>query len=385
MSARSAHDKCNTNNGLNMIDEQRLIDTFFELVRIDSPSFRENDVAEHLRPILEELGLSVTMDKAGDAYDGNCGNLIAHLKGNTRGEAIAFSAHMDCVPPCLGVEPVMDDGIIRSKGETILGGDDKAGIAAIIEALRHLIENEISHPDIYVVFSIAEESGMHGAKHLDLKKAPAKRFAILDCSGPVGTIITRSPAKIDLAAKFTGRAAHAGFEPEKGVSAISMAADAILRMKLLRVDEDTTANVGSIQGGSAINIVAESCSFHAETRSYDPEKLQAQVEHMKECCKTAADTCGGEVSLETDQLYPALNVPQDSAMLKETVKACESLGLKPSLESSGGGSDANILAGRGIDVVNLGIGMTGAHTTDEHIAVEDLIGSAMLVAELMKS
>ncbi|GAB7023567.1 M20/M25/M40 family metallo-hydrolase [Salidesulfovibrio brasiliensis] len=367
-----------------MIDEQRLLDTFFDLVRIDSPSFKEADVAEHLKPLLKEMGLKVSMDKAGEACDGNCGNLIAKLKGTAPGEPIAFSAHMDCVPPCCGVEPILDNDVVRSKGDTVLGSDDKAGIAAIIEALRHIQETEALHPDIYLVFSIAEESGMHGAKHLDLSKVGAKQFAILDCSGSVGSVITRSPAKVDVTATFTGRAAHAGFEPEKGLSAITMAADAVLNMKLLRIDEETTANVGSIQGGTAINIVPEECVVHAETRSYDARKLEAQVEHMVDCCRQAAERHGGEVDITTKELYPALNVPEDSPMLARTVKALESLGIKPDMQSSGGGSDANVLTGRGIDAVNLGIGMTGAHTTDEHIAVEDLLGTAMLVAELMK-
>lgn len=367
-----------------MIDEQRLLDTFFELVRIDSPSFKEADVAAHLKPLLKDMGLSVTMDKAGEACNGNCGNLIAKLKGTAPGDAIAFSAHMDCVPPCCGVVPVLDNDVVRSEGDTVLGSDDKAGIAAIIEALRHIQETEALHPDIYLVFSIAEESGMHGAKHLDLSKVGAKRFAILDCSGSVGTVITRSPAKVDVTATFKGQAAHAGFEPENGISAITMAADAVLNMKLLRIDEETTANVGTISGGTAINIVPESCVVHAETRSYNPQKLADQVEHMIECCRNSADRYGGDVEVSTVELYPALNVPEDSPMLKRAVSALENLGIKPSLQSSGGGSDANVLTGRGIDAVNLGIGMTDAHTTEEHIAVEDLLGTAMLVAELMK-
>lgn len=368
-----------------MIDEQRLLDTFFNLVRIDSPSFQEADVAAHLKTLLEKLGLKVCTDDAGEHCEGNSGNVIAKLPGNGPGEPIALSAHMDCVPPCHGVEPVLEDGIVRSKGDTILGGDDKAGIAAIIEALRHVIETEISHPDITLVFSIAEESGIHGAKNLDLKKVGAKRFAVLDCSGSVGTIITRSPAKVDLTATFTGRASHAGFEPEKGISAITMAADAILNMKLQRIDEETTANIGIISGGSAINIIAETCTIHGESRSYHPAKLETQVTHMRQCCEDAAEKFGGDVLVEAQELYPALNVPDDSAMLQQAMAAITALGIEPKIESSGGGSDANILSSRDMDAVNLGIGMTAAHTTDEHIAVADLLGTAMLAAELMKS
>ncbi len=198
---------------------------------------------------MEKIGLEVYMDDAGEKVGSNSGNLIGKLRGNTDGETILFSAHMDTVSPGIGIKPIIKDGVIYSDGTTILGGDDKAGIAAILEAIEIIVENNIPHGDIEVVFSIFEEGGLFGAKNLDYTKLNAKVGFVLDSGGEPGQIIVQGPAQNKINAKFIGKEAHAGVAPENGISAIQIAAEAISNMKLLRIDEETTANIGYILVG----------------------------------------------------------------------------------------------------------------------------------------
>jgi tripeptide aminopeptidase len=366
-----------------MINENRILETFFNLVRLDSPSLQEKPVADHLVALLKNKGYAVQVDRAGEACEGNTGNIVARVPGNKDKAPLAFSAHMDCVAPCIGVDPVLKDGIVRSASETVLGGDDKAGIAAILEAVEHLKEENIDHPDLYLTFTICEESGMHGAKNLDYSLLKAKEIVVLDSGGHIGTVIIKAPAKAGIKVAFTGKAAHAGIEPEKGISAIQMAADAISRMKLLRIDEETVSNLGRIEGGSVTNIVAETATLSIEARSLDNSKLQAQVDHLKECCELAVQKFGGTMDFTYEISYPALDVPEDSPLLERARRACEKLGLEFSPEPSGGGSDANIFSGKGLSCINLGIGMSQVHTTEEYIAVKDMLDAARLSAEIM--
>jgi tripeptide aminopeptidase len=254
----------------------------------------------------------------------------------------------------------------------------------IIEGIAHLEEERIAHPDIYIVFSICEESGMHGAKNLDISLLPVKDFVVMDSSGDPGKIVVEAPGKAHIEIEFLGKAAHAGIVPEEGISAIQIAASAISNMKLLRIDDKTTANLGSIEGGSATNIVTDKVTVIAEARSSIDENLEAQIEHMKKCCADAAEKFGGSFKFESEISYPALHVAEDSALLKRVEDCCNRTGLTPVKFATGGGSDANILYGRGFNAVTLGIGMTKVHTVDEFIKVSSLLSGANLVAEIMK-
>ena len=256
-----------------MINKDRLTNTFLDLVRLDSPSGQEKPVADHLCALLSARGYDVHVDNAGTFFGGNSGNVIVRVPATGPGDAMAFSAHMDCVGPCVGVEPVLTDGIIRSASNTVLGGDDKAGISAILEALFHLEEDGIPHPELFLLFTVCEEAGMFGAKHLDFSRVKAKEVVVLDSSGDVGTIIVRAPSKAGMTITFHGRSAHAGIEPEKGISAIQMAANAISRMKLLRIDEETVANLGRIEGGGQTNIVPDCVTLTGEARSQSNASL----------------------------------------------------------------------------------------------------------------
>lgn len=367
-----------------MINKERVLELFLELVRIDSPSLQEKDVASFLRRKMEEKGYEVWEDKAGEACGGNCGNLIVKVPGKGDGTPVAFSAHMDCVQPCIGVDPIVDGDIVRSAGDTVLGSDDKAGIAMIIEAMTHLEEEGIGHPDIYFVFSICEESGMHGAKNMDTSLLPVKDVVILDSSGAPGTIVVEAPAKAGIKMTFLGKSAHAGIAPEDGISAIQIASEAISRMNLLRISKNTTANLGRIEGGAATNIVTDTVTVTAEARSSQDESLNAQLEHMEKCCSDAVKKIGGDYRFEYEISYPALHVADDSPILERVEECCRRIGVEPSRVSTGGGSDANILYGKGYNAVTLGIGMSKVHTTDEFIEIKSLTGCAEFVAEIMK-
>lgn len=367
-----------------MINTKRMVDQFVEMAKIASPSQKEAKYAAYLKQELQELGFEVYIDNAGNCIGGDTGNIIATLRGDKEAEPIMFCCHMDTVLPCENINPIVEGDIIKSDGTTILSGDDKGGIAAILEAIRIVKEQNIAHGTIQAVFTICEESGMHGAKNLDLSKIIAKQAFILDCGGAIGKVINQGPAKDAVKATIYGKTAHAGLCPEKGISAIQIAAQAIADMKLLRIDADTTANIGSIHGGGATNIVPDKVEVIAEARSLSNEKLDAQSAHMKECFQKAAAKLGGRAEVDIQRSYPAYSLDSEAVAVKMAAKAFASMGIKMELVSTGGGSDCNIFNGKGITALDLAIGMTDVHSTDEYIKISDMEKSAQVVVELIK-
>ena len=368
-----------------MINKERLLERFLRYVQIDSPTKEEREFALILKGELEELGLEVIMDDAGEKVGSNSGNLIAKLKGNADKETILFSSHMDTVSPSRGVKPKIVDGTIYSDGTTILGGDDKAGIASIMEALEVVRDEKLSHGDIEIAFTIFEEGGLFGSKNLDYSKLDAKIGFVLDSGGDPGDIIVQGPAQNKIDVKFTGLEAHAGVAPEAGISAIVMAAEAISNMRLLRVDEETTANIGDIRGGGATNIVTKEVVFHAEARSLDNEKLKVQSDHMVQCCEETAKKYGGKVEVDVENAYGAFNIPVDHQAVKAVEEACKKLQIPTRTTTSGGGSDTNIFNANGVAAINLGIGERKPHTLEEHLHIIDLENTARIVVELMRA
>lgn len=363
---------------------QRLVDQFIAMVRISSPSRKEGDFAAYARKELEALGFSVEFDAAGDQVAGDTGNLIATLAGNKDAEPLMFCCHMDTVTPCNNIQPVIANGVIRSDGTTILGGDDKAGIAAVIEGVRRIRERGVEHGLLQVVLTICEEVGMYGAKGLDYSKVLAKRVYVLDAEGPLGQIAVQGPSKDTIKAVIHGRTAHAGLSPERGVSAIQVAARAIERMQLLRIDTETTANIGTISGGVATNIVAEQVDILAEARSLFNEKLDAQSAHMKACFDHAAQEFGVSVEVDIQRSYTAFKLTETDAVVKQCMDVMHALGLNPELVSTGGGSDCNIFNARGLSAVDLAVGMTDVHTKEESIKISDLETAARLIEALIE-
>ena len=363
---------------------QRLVDQFIAMAKISSPSRQEGRLAAYLKPELEALGFTVEFDNAGELAGGDTGNLIATLAGDPDIEPIVLSCHMDTVTPCIGVTPIIEGGVIRSDGTTILGGDDKAGIAAILEGVRRIRERGVRHGLIQAVFTICEEVGMYGAMGLDYSKIKAQRAFILDADGPIGQILVRGPAKDAIHVVIHGRSAHAGLKPEAGISAIQVTARAIERMKLLRIDEETTANLGQITGGGATNIVTDRVELTAEARSLSNEKLDAQGAHMKACFEEAAHQFGATVEVNIERSYFAFSLDADEPVVRHCTTAIRHLGLTPTLTSTGGGSDCNVFNRLGMKAIDLSIGMTDVHTCKESLRIDDLELTARFVEALIE-
>ncbi|GAB6098996.1 M20/M25/M40 family metallo-hydrolase [Halanaerocella petrolearia] len=366
------------------MEESKIVNRFKELVQIDSVSKEEGDIADYLVKLLTELGLDVTQDDTGEKVDSETGNIIAKLPGNSDKPALLLSAHMDTVTPGKGVKPVVKDGVIYSQGDTVLGADDKAGITAIVETLRIIKEKDLDHGDLEIVFTIGEEIGLLGSKNLDYSLLEADLGFTYDSSGSVGTIITQAPAQSKLNVKVEGKSAHAGMNPSSGVNAIKVSSLAISHMNLGQIDDETTANIGVIKGGQATNIVPDLVELEGEARSRNEKKLEQQVEHMVNLFKKAAKKYRAEVKIDKRLMYSAFNLERNSEVVDLAIKAAHNLGINPDLQSTGGGSDANIFNSQGIPTINLGVGMEEVHSTEEKIKVEDLLNAVKYSVTLVQ-
>lgn len=366
-----------------MISKNRLRNTFIEMVKVDSPSSYESEMMKWIVSYLKQRGISVIVDEVGSKFGGNAGNIIAYMKGTLDLEPICFQAHMDQVEPCLGVNPIVERDIIKSDGRTTLGADDKAGIAAILEAIEHVRETNMQHRDIYLMFTVCEEAGMYGCKYFDSKNLPAKNIVILDSAGHPGIIAYKAPSKEHIDITFYGKKAHAGIEPEKGINAIVVASHAIVNMNIGRLDMETTANIGEIKGGGPTNIVTDSVTFNVEIRSHSMERLKEEVEHMKKCCEDTSKTFNTTFDFKHENTYPSFELSKDSYIFKLTQKCMELTGIKPNPMIIGGGSDANILAKKGYDCAIISIGMYNPHALNEYLNLEELYNTTKLLVNMV--
>ncbi|OIQ26480.1 M20/M25/M40 family metallo-hydrolase [uncultured Vibrio sp.] len=355
---------------MTQINQERLVEHFCQLIKIDSESRFELEIAQALAEQLGELGFTVHKLPVPEEVS-NGFNVYARLEGKLD-DSIVLSCHMDTVAPGNNIEPIIEDGVIRSKGNTILGGDDKSGIAAIMEAVRCIQAENLEHKTIELAFTVHEEGGLQGSKHFDMSYIQSDKAIVLDSGGPIGTIINRAPGQQSMTFTIKGRPAHAGLAPEEGISAIGVAADAITNMNLLRIDEETTANIGIVEGGQATNIVMPELKVVAEARSLNGQKLTMQVNHMVDTFQAAADKHGAEVELDSKRAYEAYVIEEDHAHIVSIKQSFEALGIEPQAQPTGGGSDANNFNEKGLVTVNLSTGMAKVHTTDEFITVDDL-------------
>lgn len=369
-----------------MVNEKRLVESFMELVRIDSISREERDLADFLIEKLEDLGLEVIVDQAGEKAKSNCGNIIARFKGNIKEVTpIMFSAHMDTVVPGKNIDPLLKGEKILSSGKTILGADDKAAIAALLEALHIIKEKNILHGDIEILFTICEEIGLKGAKNLDISSLNARMAFVLDSGGPVGEIISAAPSQNSLKIIIHGKSAHAGSNPEEGINAIQVAGFALSRMKLGRIDEETTTNIGIISGGKATNIIPDEVTLEGEVRSRNEEKLEKYTKILKQIIEDTAREFKAKAEVKINKEYYCYNLSIDDRVVKIAMKAAKDMGLKPLLHPSGGGSDANVFNKKGFPAVNLAIGMEKVHTVDEYILVKNLKNTVEYVLSIINT
>lgn len=350
------------------LNEERVLSRLFEMIRIDSVTGHEGNMTDYLQRYFENLGYDVYRDQAGKAAGGDHGgNLLLHIPGKLEGEAICLNCHQDTVEPGVGIEPVYKDGRVTSAGNTILGADDKSGIAMMMELLDVLKETGTPHRDLYFLFTIAEENGLYGAKNFDYSRLPAKHILALDAAGNLGEMLSSASGKDELKATFHGRMAHGGIEPEKGISAIAMLANAVNRVHFGRIDLETTSNLGMIEGGIANNIVCDRASFTCEVRSHSAEQIASQIELISKACQAAADEFGGTVDIEINHFCPPYKPDPEGFLAKTVIGALKAEGITPHYKVSNGIGDSNIFSGHGFQCSGLSTGMFDVHTTDESL------------------
>lgn len=369
-----------------MINAERVKHTFIELLKINSPSREERGVADYVIARLNSMGLEVMEDDAGEKIGGNAGNVIALLPGTVpNATPIFLSAHMDTVEPTDKLNLIIENDTVKTDGSTILGGDDKAGIAAILEGLAEVVDQKIPRGDVQVIFSISEEQGLRGASELDHSLVKAKMGYVFDTGSPAAALLVSAPTHARISVEITGKAAHAGVEPENGVNAIVAASNAISKMKLGRIDVETTANIGKIQGGKARNIVPDAVTINAEARSRNNEKLEAQIKHMTEVFEREAAKIGAVARVDALTQYYTYRWTSDDEIVKLAMAACDKIGVDHVFLDGGGGSDANIYNTIGIPTMVIGTAYTGPHSVTEQASVKDLAKTAEFVKALVES
>ncbi len=351
-----------------------VVTLFTELAAIPSPPGEEREVADRVRAYLEDLGLEVSEDDAGARIDSTAGNLLARLEPTAAngGTPIFLCAHLDTVQPTGPLEPVIEDGIVRNAGGTILGADNKAAVAAMLEAARLILSENRPHAGVELLFTPKEEVGLQGARAFDPAQLRGTIGFVFDHAAPIGEVMLGAPHARALEVTMRGKAAHAGIAPEEGRSAIAAASRAIADFRLGRLDDETTASVGLIQGGTAKNIVPDRCTFSIDVRSQDESKLADVVKEMLETVTFAASLEQCEADTTVEQSYKGYRFSRSDQVVRMAAAALEREGVEPTFGLGGGGADANVFNERGLPCVNLANGMAAIHTPDEHIAVADL-------------
>ena len=363
-------------------ERERLFAHFTGLCEVPSPSRSERRVADGLRRELEGLGLEVEEDATGPETGSDAGNLLARLPGPPGAPTILLCAHMDTVPLAARVEVVREDGVFRNAHPAILGADNKAAVAVLVAALRRLVA-EGSPVGVELLLTTCEEEALAGAKAFDAGRLRARSGYVLDHASPIGELILASPTYYRLEADFHGQAAHAGLHPERGRSAIAAAARAVDLLPLGRVDAETTANVGRIEGGSAPNVVPERCRIVGEARGLDAERVGAVVAGMVDVITEAATDTECDVETHVEELARGYRLARSSPPVLVAAAALGAVGIEPLPRSTGGCSDANVLVAGGLPCVNVANGTTGAHEPDEAVTEHALETMLAVVLEIV--
>lgn len=368
-----------------MINEGRLVQLFLDLCGINAPALQEREVVDWTKRYLLDHGLEVVEDCAGEEIGGNANNLIVKVPGTlTNAPRIFLCAHFDTVEPTQGLVIGEIDGVFHSLTDHILGGDDKGGMAPAIEAVLALKESGEPHGDIYLLLTVAEEIGLRGANALKIESLNLDFGYVLDTGPPVGSYVNRTANHDKLDVIIKGVPAHAGKDPENGVNAIQVLADAVQGMTLGRIDPETTANLGVVEGGTATNVVCAEVRLRAEARSTNVETLDRQIKHMMECFERAATKWGARVEFGYKRHYSSYFVDEHEPVVQVAKRASEKLGLEPLLRTNLGGSDANVFNAKGLPSIVVATGMQKIHTHDEHISRADLVKTTELALEILR-
>lgn len=360
----------------------KLLEIFEDLLLIHSPSYKEEKVATYIINFVKELGGEIYLDESQEKYKGNAPTIFAKFKGD--GEGVTFSSHMDVIEPNKGLKIIKEDKIWKSDGNTTLGGDDKGGLAAILYSIYYLVKNNIKHRDIYAIFTPGEEVGMLGARNINWKEVyknmnPAKNMIVVDNAGACDKVAYKAPTSYSFTFKIRGKSAHAGIEPEKGISAIVLAAKAISQFKTLRIDEFTTSNISEIHSDFPTNVVPDYVEFSGEIRGHDKDHVLEILEEYKKIVGDLTEDFEFEKTLD----YPAL-APRDMEFAKEILKSYKNVGVDAKEVVIGGGSDANFFADQDFNSLIVGVGMEKVHTKEEYIVLEDLEKTTRAIIDYLK-
>ena len=357
------------------INKERLLETFIELLMVNSPSFHEKKVGALLSTELKKRGCRVTIEKYDKSF-----NIIAFKKGNTpEVQPLLLSGHMDTIEPTEGIQFSIQADRVGSTGNTVLGADDKSALAQILEALLVLQEKNLPHGDLEIVFTSAEEKGLLGAKNLNFKKIRSRFGLVLDSSGSVGNLVVAAPSHITYEMRITGKAAHAGIEPEKGISAIRVAAEVISAVSHGRISAGTTANIGIIKGGTATNVVPKEVVIHGEMRSHDDKTLQNIKQDIFDTARRIVKKNKSGIDILERDEYKSFRINKSDSFLHFMDGVAKSCRITPSHVITGGGSDANIFNKQAIKTINLSTGMQKVHSNEEYILLKDLYKGSLLV------
>lgn len=367
-----------------MVNQERIINNFKELVSLDSPSLDERLVCEWIKKYLASIGIEASEDNAGELIGGTTGNLYAYIEGGIDAEPVMFSSHMDTVEPSRGKSAIVHgDGRITSDGTTVLGSDDLAGVVAILEGLTQLKEQNIKHRPIEIIFSVCEETHGGGASVFDPSRIKSKQSYVFDMDGAPGSAASSAPSILTYTVRFIGRSAHAGFESEKGIHAIKAAAKAVSLIPCGNIEEGVTANVGVISGGKATNIVPDLAQINGEIRSFNPDKIDEKIAEVLDICRACAEELGGSIEEEHSVEVHAFNTPDSTETVKRFKKVSQSMGLSGKTYPTFGGSDANAYAQHGVEGIVVATGMNNCHSTEEYTTVDELTLAAELAFGLM--
>ena len=363
------------------MNNERLLERFFRYISCPSESRHEKNFCIMIEEELKKLGLEVWRDEIGSKIGSDGWNIHACLPGE--GAPMLFSAHLDTVSPGVGIKPVIKDGVIYSDGTTILGSDDKSGVAVIMEALESITETEAKHRTVEVMFSLCEEIGLLGAMHADYSRIRSKNALVMD-SGQNGSIINMAPAQMKLHFEITGKASHAGVAPEKGIHALKAAVEAVYNIPCGNVDEYSVMNISNLISPGETNVVAPKASFDMEIRSFSEDLLKAHFDASVKAVEDACKKYGAVFTYTHEKHSDLLHVPKTTAFVKELVKKYEALGKPSKVIKTYGGCDATYINAHGIKAVNVGTGMQDCHSVTEHMAIKDFEFTAAFVENVMK-